>query len=247
MAENQIENIHQGQPQVSNSASDDTDKRKGGGKGLDKKVSLSNLLDALLKTPEKLVFELQNKKATDIVFLSACILIICMMVYGAVNGLFSGGTQVFFASMKFSFGLAISGFICLPSLYIFLALSGYDIKPKDSLGILTISLTVFSIILVGFSPVLWIFSQSTESLVFIGILNFIFALVSLKFCVGLLLKSVIQFSGENPHFIKVWVVVFLLVLTQMTTTLRPIIGTSDAVFTSEKKFFITHWAEQFDK
>jgi hypothetical protein len=41
----------------------------------------------------------------------------------------------------------------------------------------------------------------------------------------------------------VWVAVFVLVCLQMTTALRPIIGTSDHWLPKEKKFFIAHWIE----
>jgi hypothetical protein len=43
--------------------------------------------------------------------------------------------------------------------------------------------------------------------------------------------------------LRVWAVIFVLVCLQLTTALRPIIGTSATVFpgTTEKKFFIKHW------
>ncbi len=38
-------------------------------------------------------------------------------------------------------------------------------------------------------------------------------------------------------------VIFLLVCLQMTTALRPIIGTSEHWLPKEKKFFLAHWSE----
>jgi hypothetical protein len=38
-------------------------------------------------------------------------------------------------------------------------------------------------------------------------------------------------------------VIFLLVALQMTTALRPILGTSKTFFPAEKQFFIGHWAD----
>ena len=47
---------------------------------------------------------------------------------------------------------------------------------------------------------------------------------------------------ERAH-LKVWMGIFLLVCLQMTTALRPIIGTSDHWLPKEKKFFLAHWVE----
>ena len=37
--------------------------------------------------------------------------------------------------------------------------------------------------------------------------------------------------------------IFLLVLLQMTTSLRPWMGKADAFLPTEKKFFVSHWLE----
>ena len=38
-------------------------------------------------------------------------------------------------------------------------------------------------------------------------------------------------------------VLFVLVVLQMTTALRPIVGTADTFLPKEKKFFLNHWGE----
>jgi hypothetical protein len=38
-------------------------------------------------------------------------------------------------------------------------------------------------------------------------------------------------------------VIFLLVMVQMTTALRPLIGTADTLLPTEKRFFLGHWGE----
>jgi hypothetical protein len=43
--------------------------------------------------------------------------------------------------------------------------------------------------------------------------------------------------------LKVWILIFLFVALQMTTALRPIVGTSADFLPVEKKFFVTHWLE----
>jgi len=42
---------------------------------------------------------------------------------------------------------------------------------------------------------------------------------------------------------RTWVIIFVLVVVQMTTALRPLIGTAETLMPTEKKCFITHWAD----
>ena len=41
--------------------------------------------------------------------------------------------------------------------------------------------------------------------------------------------------------------IFVLVCVQMTTALRPIIGTSETLLPPERKFFLAHWSEVLDE
>ena len=89
----------------------------------------------------------------------------------------------------------------------------------------------------------WVFSQSTDSIAFIGSLHIAFWLIGITF--GLRLLRVLMESlrvGDRLH-LRVWSAIFILVSLQMTTALRPILGTSDHWLPSEKKFFVTHWLE----
>ena len=45
--------------------------------------------------------------------------------------------------------------------------------------------------------------------------------------------------------LRIWIGIFLLVTLQMSTSLRPLIGRSDSLFTSEKLFFLEHWGDSF--
>jgi hypothetical protein len=44
----------------------------------------------------------------------------------------------------------------------------------------------------------------------------------------------------------VWSIIFVLVALQMTTALRPILGTSETLLPTEKKFFLRHWVDCAD-
>ena len=105
---------------------------------------------------------------------------------------------------------------------------------------------LMSLLLVGFAPVVWIFSQSTESLGWMGTLNLIFGFVALLFGVRFLKNGFTHAEAKSQAGVNVWVLIFLLVVLQMMTALRPIIGTSDTFFPAKKQFFLVHWVQCLD-
>ena len=101
-----------------------------------------------------------------------------------------------------------------------------------------------SLLLLGFTPVIWIFSQSTNSIAFMGALALVFWAISIYFGLGVIAKTADHLGMERRSHLAVWMTIFILVGLQMTTSLRPIVGQSDRFLSTEKKFFLTHWAEQ---
>ena len=65
------------------------------------------------------------------------------------------------------------------------------------------------------------------------------------FGLSLVFRSGHALGMANAGHFAVWGLIFLLVTLQMTTTLRPIIGSEEELFNfKEKKFFLTYWSEQ---
>jgi hypothetical protein len=137
----------------------------------------------------------------------------------------------------------ISAGICLPSLYLFTCLSGSQARLIEVGGLLAGLLMLMTILLIGFAPVAWIFSQSTESLAWMGTLHLIFWFVATLFGVRFMKAGFSHANAKSHAGLNVWIVIFLLVALQMTTALRPILGKSDTFFPTEKKFFVGHWLD----
>ena len=136
--------------------------------------------------------------------------------------------------------------ICLPSLYLFTCLSGSQARLIEVSGLLAGLLMLMTILLIGFAPVAWIFSQSTESLAWMGTLHLIFWFVATLFGMRFMKAGFFHANAKSHAGLNVWIVIFLLVALQMTTALRPILGKSDTFFPTEKKFFLGHWADCLD-
>jgi hypothetical protein len=99
-----------------------------------------------------------------------------------------------------------------------------------------------TILLIGFAPVAWIFSQSTESVAWMGALHLAFWLVATLFGIRFMKAGFSHANARSQAGVNVWVIIFLLVALQMTTALRPILGRSDTFLPTKKEFFLTHWA-----
>ncbi len=200
-------------------------------------------VEAILRQPRRVMFQLRQTGAGRLTLALLLISVVCSVIYGVVAGTFSGGTQLWAAPAKIALGLLLSALICLPSLYIFACLSGAQVRLVEVAGLVAGQLTLTTILLIGFAPVAWVFSQSTESVAAMGALHLAFGLVAAYFGLRFLDVAFLHLNARANGGLRAWTIIFLLVLLQMTTTLRPIIGTSNTLLPEQKQFFISHWIE----
>ncbi len=207
------------------------------------RIKFFEYLELLLKKPGKLFFEMNNKPRVVHFLILSVFCTAFLLLYGLVVGSFSGGQQYWIAPLKIIIGLYLSALICLPSLYIFACLGQAKIGFINAIGNLLIALTLIGILLIGFVPVAWVFSQSTTSIPFIGFIHIVIFLITLLVTYRLLWQALQTVSEQKNSFIALWMAIFILVSLQMCTSLRPIIGTSDYFLPTGKKFFLSHWVE----
>ncbi len=191
----------------------------------------------MLKHPGRVVHELHQKQAPVLAGWLLIFGIIGVAIYGTVVGAQSGGAQMWIAPAKLGLGTLLAVLICLPSLYIFTCLGGIDAQLRSVCGALFAAVCLSSILLIGFAPVAWIFSQSTDSIAFMGALHLLFWVIGIRF--GLrLIDAMGRFLGaRGKGHLRIWSVIFILVCFQMTTTLRPIIAPSKTFLPTEKNSF----------
>lgn len=198
--------------------------------------------EAILRRPARVLHHLQAHAPLGLVGWLTGLGLVAIVAYGVVMGSFSGGVQWWAAPVKLAMGLAVSALICLPSLYVFACLSGSSARWSEILGLITAACALMAVLLVGFAPVAWVFSQSTESLAVMGALHLLFWAVAVAFGLRFLHRA---FARECTRAagLKVWMAIFVLVMVQMTTALRPLLGTADTFLPVEKRFFLVHWGE----
>jgi len=210
---------------------------------------VENLLaavESLVRHPDQLPFHLKQSGLGRMLTWLTAVIIGGGLVFGVIAGTFARGDQLWAAPLKIVVGLLFAGAICLPSLYVFSCLSGARATLGEVTGVLCGLLALTMVLLLGFAPVVWVFSQSTESLVAMGALHLIFWFVATGFGLRLLQRCFHQFEARSNGGLLCWTAMFLLVVLQMTTALRPIIGRSETLLPKEKRFFLQHWGDCID-
>ncbi len=205
--------------------------------------NIFGVIEAVLRQPRRLLFQLRQPGAGRLIGGMLFASLVCGLVYGLIIGSFSGAEQWWAAPIKFTGGLLISALICLPSLYIFAGLSGSTARLGEISGLVAGLLLLMTILLIGFAPVAWLFSQSTNSVLWMGLLHLMFWLVATAFGLRFLDAGFRQTNARSGAGLKTWTVIFVLVVLQMSTALRPLLGRADTFLPTEKKFFIAHWGD----
>ena len=158
------------------------------------------VIEALLKFPGRIIHELQNNWRAALPLWLLSLALLGMLAYGVVVGSFSGGAQLWIAPAKIAMGTILSILICLPSLYIFTCLSGIDAQLRTVTGVLFAAVSLGALLLIGFAPVAWIFSQSTDSVAFMAALHIGLWAIGIMFGLRLLeaMGHLLGRSARNP-------------------------------------------------
>lgn len=197
------------------------------------------IVEALLKSPASVLEDLRAGRGA--LFQLSAVVVATMVVTGLVMATFSGGLQVLWVPLKLSAGIFFCALICLPSLHIFSCLAGAEQSVKETWGALLMGVALMGILLVGFAPLTWVFSQATSSAAFMGALHLVVLVISSVFGLGLIGRALAAMNRAPVRGTRLWNVLFVLVLFQMTTTLRPLVGEAEDHLLGERLFFLTHW------
>jgi hypothetical protein len=200
-------------------------------------------VEAILREPRRVLFQMRQPGSGALIRAMLGVALLCAAVYGVVVGTFSMGEQLWVAPVKIAAGLVLSTLICLPSLYIFSCLSGSRARLSEICGLLSGLLLLMTLLLVGFAPVAWLFSQSTQSAAGMGALHLLFWLISTVFGLRFLYAGFRHSQARSAAGLFTWTFIFVLVALQMTTALRPIVGQGGSFLPKEKMFFLPYWGE----
>jgi hypothetical protein len=148
----------------------------------------------------------------------------CMGIYGWRWGEDYGPPHVAAVALKVPLLLLASAVVTGPSLYVFGALAGSDLRPRDAVRLMLAANALIAAALASLAPVTVFFTFSTRSHPFLVLLNA--ALFALAGSAGLrfLWRSLAAWSGGGGRLVVVWLAVHGLVAAQMGWILRPFVG-----------------------
>jgi hypothetical protein len=210
------------------------------------RLDFKTLFETILRQPHALINRIDMGCHGAVGrFITICIG--SFLLFGFVIGCFAKHEQLWAAPLKITAGLLFASVICFPSLYIFATLSGSKITIAQMATYFAGALSLAGILLLGFAPAIWIFAESTDSLGFMGVLAIITWIITILFALRFLNTVAGATGGHKKTPLRLWGIIFLLVTLQLTTSLRPILGRSDELFTQEKKFFLQHWYTGLDE
>jgi len=199
------------------------------------------MVEALLKSPASILRELHTGRTHARL---AAVVAACTAAVGLGIATSPGGAQLYLVPLKTTLGLFVSALVCLPSLHIFSCLSGARQSLRETWGALLMGIALMALLLLGFAPIAWIFSQATRSTAFVGGLHLVFLTLSALLGLGLVFRALTALNVAPVRGLKLWGTLFVVVLFQMTTALRPILGSAEGFALQEKLFFLTHWLRE---
>jgi len=206
-------------------------------------ASAMRIVELLLKQPTAVLARIRDGGGKHVVLVLAAIVVGAHLAYGLLVGSFSGGTQWYLAPAKILVGLVLCGVVCFPSLFIFSCLSGAELRIPQLATVLLAALALVGLLLIGFAPIALVFSTSTNSLYFMGILHLAFWGISMAFGRRIFSAGMLLLQAERRGYLRLWLVIFVITILQMMTALRPILGTSEHILPQGKQFFLQTWGE----
>lgn len=158
--------------------------------------------------------------------------VVFMALYGAVMGSTQGTVwQVLSSAVKLPILFLATLVVCSPTLYFFNTIFGSNQSLTQNFALILTAITVTAVILLSFSPIVLFFMLTTSGYQFFKLLNVgVFAIAGF---IGVLFLSrgmaIVSDGGREGvrarrNVVRLWVLIYAFVGSQMAWMLRPFIG-----------------------
>ncbi len=163
--------------------------------------------------------------------------LILLAIYGAVMGSSASLWQALSSAVKLPLLFVATLLICSPTLYFFNVLYGSNQSLTQNVALMLTAITVTSVLLLSFAPIVVFFLLTTSGYQFFKPLNVAFFAICGIVGVAFLSQGmrVVSAAGEEGVRARrwvmwLWVLVYGFVGSQMAWTLRPFIGAPSMKF-----------------
>ena len=163
--------------------------------------------------------------------------ILFLALYGAVLGSTHSLWQTLSSAVKLPLLFLATLIICSPTLYFFNVLFGSNQSLTQNVALILTAITVTSVLLLSFAPIVLFFILTTSNYQFFKLLNVM--IMAVCGIVGVIFLSqgmrIVSASGKDGTTARrvvmwLWVFVYAFVGSQMAWTLRPFIGAPSMKF-----------------
>jgi len=163
-------------------------------------------------------------------------ILICCSAYGLIIGFFHSWQQALSSGLKLPILYIATLFICFPTLYIFSAIFGAGKTASQYFVLLLSSLTTISLLLAAFAPIALFFNLTTHHYQFFKLLNVAIFTISGTLGTNFFYKGMLHFATSDAEkvtiekIVKLWILLFAFVGSQLGWTLRPFFGAAEHPF-----------------
>jgi hypothetical protein len=163
--------------------------------------------------------------------------VVFFALYGAVMGSTHSLWQTLSSAVKLSLLFLSTLVVCSPTLYFFNLIFGSNQSLSQNFCLILTAITVTAVLLLSFAPILLFFLLTTSNYQFFKLLNV--AIFAVSGVVGVLFLSqgmrIVSTAGEEGAgargmVLRLWILVYAFVGSQMAWTLRPFIGAPSMQF-----------------
>ena len=157
--------------------------------------------------------------------------IVFLGLYGAVMGSTHSVWQALSSALKLPLLFLATLVICAPTLYFFNLIFGSSQSLTQSVALMLTAITVTAVVLLSFAPIVLFFLLTSSQYQFFKLLNVgVFAVAGVVGVVflaqGMRLVSTGQREGSRArsNVVRLWILVYAFVGSQVAWTLRPFVG-----------------------
>jgi hypothetical protein len=166
-----------------------------------------------------------------------------LALYGAVLGSTHSLWQALSSAVKLLLLFLATLIVCAPTLYFFNLIFGSNQRLSQNIAIMLTAITVTAVVLLSFAPIVLFFLLTSSNYQFFKLLNVgVFAvagIIGVLFLVqGMRMVSASGAEGAGARLmvVRLWVLVYAFVGSQVAWTLRPFVGAPSMNFELFRQF-----------
>jgi hypothetical protein len=166
-----------------------------------------------------------------------------LALYGAVMGSTHSLWQALSSAAKLPILFLATLVVCSPTLYFFNILFGSDQSLTQNIALILTAITVTAVLLLSFAPIAMFFLLTTSNYQFFKLLNVAVFIAAggmgvLFLSQGMRVVSAAgqEGAGARHSVLRLWILVYAFVGSQMAWTLRPFIGAPSMSFELFRQF-----------